>query len=88
MKIVILYNSCNKNTSRFLKLESVRKINKLKEQAELTEKLMAKIDEVRSARITYTKAKNELPAGDPQLDELKSKWVALVDELKVLNTVA
>ena len=62
--------------------------DKLKEQAELTEKLMAKIDEVRSARITYTKAKNELPAGDPQLDELKSKWVALVDELKVLNTVA
>jgi hypothetical protein len=62
--------------------------DKLKEQAELTEKLMAKIDEVRNARITYTKAKNELPAGDPQLDELKSKWVALVDELKVLNTVA
>ena len=31
MKIVILYNSCNKNTDRFLKLESVRKIKKLKE---------------------------------------------------------
>ena len=32
MKIIVLYNSCNKNTSRFLKLESVRKLNKLKEQ--------------------------------------------------------
>ena len=32
MKIVILYNSCNKNTSRFLKLEVVRKIDKLRNQ--------------------------------------------------------
>lgn len=32
MKIIVLYNSCNKNTYRFLKLESVRKINILKER--------------------------------------------------------
>jgi len=62
--------------------------DKLKEQEELTKKLMAKIDEVRNARLAYNKAKTELPAGDPQLDELRDKWFALADELKALNTTA
>jgi hypothetical protein len=61
---------------------------KLNEQAELTKKLMAKIEEVRNARLAYNKAKTELPAGDPQLDVLRDKWFALGDELKTLNTVA
>ena len=49
---------------------------------------MAKVDEVRAARLAYSTAKNELPAGDPQLDELRNKWLALGEELKALNTVA
>ena len=61
---------------------------KLNEQAELTKKLMAKIEEVRNARLEYAKAKTELPAGDPQLDVLRDKWFALGEELKTLNTVA
>ena len=54
------------------------------EQAEKTKKLMAKVDEVRAARLAYSTAKNELPAGDPQLDELRNKWLALGEELKAL----
>ena len=56
----------------------------LNEQYEKTQKLIAKVDEVRAARLAYTTAKNELPAGDPQLDELRSKWFALGEELKAL----
>jgi hypothetical protein len=54
------------------------------EQAEKTKKLIAKVDEVRAARLAYSTAKNELPAGDPQLDELRNKWLALGEELKAL----
>ena len=54
------------------------------EQAEKTKKLIAKVDEVRAARVAYSTAKNELPAGDPQLDELRNKWFALGEELKAL----
>jgi hypothetical protein len=56
----------------------------LNEQYEKTQKLIAKVDEVRSARLAYSTAKNELPAGDPQLDELRNKWLALGEELKAL----
>jgi hypothetical protein len=62
--------------------------NKLNEQRELTEKVFAKTEEVRNARIAYATAKNELPAGDPQIDELRAKWLALSDELASLPTVA
>lgn len=62
--------------------------NKLNEQRELTEKVFAKTEEVRNARIAYATAKNELPAGDPQIDELRAKWLALSDELATLPTVA
>jgi hypothetical protein len=58
------------------------------EQRELTEKVFAKVAEVREARLAFTKAKNELPAGDPQINELRNKWLALSDELAALNTVA
>jgi hypothetical protein len=54
------------------------------EQAEKTKKLIAKVDEVRAARLAYSTAKNELPAGDPQLDELRNKWLELAEELKAL----
>ena len=62
--------------------------NKLKAQSDLNEKVQAKTTEVRNARLEYSKAKNQLPAGDPQIDELRSKWLALSDELEALNTVA
>lgn len=62
--------------------------NKLKEQSDLNEKVQAKTAEVRNARLEYSKAKNQLPAGDPQIDELRTKWLALSDELESLNTVA
>jgi hypothetical protein len=66
--------------------EAIRK--KLNDQYELNNKVLAKVDEVREARLAYVKAKNELPAGDPQIDELRKKWYALGEELKALNTVA
>ena len=53
-------------------------------QRELTEKISVKTKEVREARLAFTKAKNELPAGDPQIDELRNKWLALSDELAAL----
>ena len=62
--------------------------NKADEQRVLTEKVFAKVGEVREARLAFAKAKNELPAGDPQIDELRNKWLALSDELAALNTVA
>jgi hypothetical protein len=61
---------------------------KADEQRELTEKVFAKVAEVREARVAFTKAKNELPAGDPQINELRNKWLALSDELAALETVA
>jgi hypothetical protein len=61
---------------------------KADEQRELTEKVFAKVAEVREARLVFTKAKNELPAGDPQINELRNKWLALSDELAALETVA
>ena len=62
--------------------------NKLKAQSELNEKVQAKNTEVRNARLAYSKAKNDLPEGDPQISELRDKWLALSDELASLNTVA
>ena len=62
--------------------------NNADEQRELTEKVFAKVGEVREARLAFTKAKNELPAGDPQINELRNKWLALSDELAALETVA
>ena len=62
--------------------------NKSEEQRKLTEKVFAKVGEVREARLAFTKAKNELPAGDPQINELRNKWLALSDELAALETVA
>jgi hypothetical protein len=62
--------------------------NKADEQRVLTEKVFAKVGEVREARLAFTKAKNELPAGDPQINELRNKWLALSDELAALETVA
>jgi hypothetical protein len=62
--------------------------NKADEQSKLTEKVFAKVGEVREARLAFTKAKNELPAGDPQINELRNKWLALSDELAALETVA
>lgn len=61
---------------------------KIAEQRELTEKVFVKVAEVREARLAFTKAKNELPAGDPQINELRNKWLALSDELAALETVA
>jgi len=63
-------------------------VDKEKEQYELNKKTFAKVEEVRNARIAFVKAKNELPAGDPQIDELRNKWIALSDELAALKTVA
>ena len=60
----------------------------LNAQYELNKKTLAKIDETRNARIAYVTAQNELPAGDPQIEVLRSRWYALVDELKSLPTVA
>jgi hypothetical protein len=62
--------------------------NKLNEQYELNKKTLVKVDETRNARIAYVTAQNELPAGDPQIEVLRSRWYALVDELKSLTTVA
>jgi hypothetical protein len=62
--------------------------NKADEQRKLTEKVFAKVGEVREARLAFAKAKNELPAGDPQINELRNKWLALSDELATLETVA
>ena len=50
--------------------------------------MFAKVGEVREARLAFAKAKNELPAGDPQINELRNKWLALSDELATLETVA
>ena len=66
--------------------EAIR--NKAEEQRVLTEKVFAKVAEVREARLAFTTAKNELPAGDPQINELRNKWLALSDELAALETVA
>jgi hypothetical protein len=66
--------------------EAIR--NKAEEQRVLTEKVFAKVGEVREARLAFTTAKNELPAGDPQINELRNKWLALSDELAALETVA
>ena len=62
--------------------------NNADEQRELTEKVFAKVGEVREARLAFTKAKNELPAGDPQINELRNKWLELSDELAAQKTVA
>jgi hypothetical protein len=62
--------------------------NNADEQRVLTEKVFAKVGEVREARLAFAKAKNELPAGDPQINELRNKWLALSDELATLETVA
>jgi hypothetical protein len=59
-------------------------ISKLNEQSEVTKKIIAKTEEVREARLAFAKAKNELPAGDPQINELRNKWLELSDELKAL----
>ena len=66
--------------------EAIR--NKAEDQRVLTEKVFAKVAEVREARLAFTTAKNELPAGDPQINELRNKWLALSDELAALETVA
>ena len=62
--------------------------NKLNAQFELNKKTMVKIEEVREARLAFNTAKNELPAGDPQINELRNKWLALSDELAAQKTVA
>lgn len=61
---------------------------KLNAQFELNNKVLAKVEEAREARLALAKAKRELPAGDPQIDELRNKYFALTDELAVLKTVA
>ena len=63
-------------------------VEKLKEQTELTNKTIAKVEETRNARLAFSKARHELPAGDPQIEELRIKWYDLVEELKSLTTVA
>jgi hypothetical protein len=61
---------------------------KLNEQYELNKKTLIKVEEVREARLAFNKAKNELPVGDPQINELRNKWLTLSDELAAQNTVA
>lgn len=80
------YNGNPATTGETSGTELLRK--KAVEQRELTEKVFAKTAEVREARLAFTKAKNELPAGDPQINELRNKWLALSDELAALETVA
>lgn len=80
------YNGNPATTGETSGTELLRK--KAVEQQELTEKVFAKTTEVREARLAFTKAKNELPAGDPQINELRNKWLALSDELAALETVA
>ena len=80
------YNGNPATTGETSGSEALRK--KLNDQYELNNKVLAKVTEVREARLAFTKAKNELPAGDPQINELRNKWLALSDELAALETVA
>ena len=54
----------------------------------INKKNLEKVEEVREARLAFNKAKKELPVGDPQINELRNKWLELSDELAAQKTVA
>jgi hypothetical protein len=56
---------------------------RMDDMKEATAKLLEANKEVRIAKAAYYTAKNNLPAGDPQIEELKEKWASKVAEADI-----